>query len=662
MLESHDSPGVDSAARASVFWAVIAGIATATAAAYAFALWGGSFFPAALGQPFTEEIAAMERWPFAAASATFGFLALLPLLVAVFAILQENARLMRELSGARKSAGVYANELVERGEELSLHGASRSIIEDDLHHANRAAEKANKAKSEFLANISHELRTPMNVVAGLADVLSRSTLSARQRRFVDSIRCASRSLLAQIDDILDFSRFDSENIALRETDINLRGLIAELAPPFAELAQQKSLEFSIEIGEDVPTLVHADGRRLRKVLTNLLTNAVKFTHRGSVALDVSFKRLSGEGGMLRVDVSDTGIGISEEEKERIFQAFEQADDALTRSAGGTGLGLAIARKLVQLMDGTIGVESSKDKGSVFTVVVPMAISRAGASSEAHDGEAGQLAADPGESGALPQYGLKILLAEDSAVNREVALEHLSSLGCGADVAVDGLEAVEAFRRKSYDVVLMDCQMPRCDGYEATRRIRALEKTMTAARPVPIVALTAHAMPGDREKCLSSGMSDYIAKPYALEDLTKCFDRWCPEAGNAEAKDPRAHRGSPLDSTVAQSLRTEKPALWGRLKKAFLLQAGPARQSLLVALAGADFDTVKAVAHSFKSACANVGALELSDLCRRLEAGAIGKDKAACADYGARFEAEMDELCRYLENEQGEAVTPAAKIA
>jgi signal transduction histidine kinase/CheY-like chemotaxis protein len=648
MAENHDWPGKENAARTTVLWAVAASIATALTTAYAFGLWGDVVFPGVLGQPSNAEFGALERARFAAISAAFGLVSLLPLMTVLFATSREKTRLMRELEALKARPAAPVAPPAPQAAGIS-----------------RAAKTADKDQLAFLAAISHELRTPMNSVIGLSDILARSTLSARQRRFVDSIRHSSRSVLERIDDILDSSKPGTGHIALRETDTNLRALIGEIVPALAQSAQQKNLEFSLEIGKEVPTLVRADGRRLRKVLTDLLTRIITFTQHGGVNVEVSFKPSGGGDGELRVRVLGEAKGISESDRKRILQECEEGDGGLT-----------IARKLIGLMGGTLQAESGKSEG--FSLTLPMAISDAGAAAPANSETlAIEDAGSSTESSTLPQYGLAILLVEDSPVNREVALEHLSSLGCGADVAVDGLEAIEAFERKTYDIILMDCQMPRCDGYQATGRIRKLEGEKNAARAVPIVALTAHAMPGDREKCLNAGMSDYIAKPYALEDLIKCFDRWCPETVTAPSSGPAvkahemtektptdmphsAHGGSPLDSAAANALRTLKPVLWGRLCKAFLTQAGPARQSLPVALAGDDFETVKAVAHSFKSACANIGALELSELARRLETSASAKDKAACAQYGAKFEADMARLCDYLETDQSTGQTAAAK--
>lgn len=664
MTESHNSQANGNAPGTTVLSAVAAGIATTLTAAYGFGLWGGVLFPSASDIPYTEELASAARWRFLAASATFGLLAVLPSLALLYVTSWTKERLVRELSRTKAAeAAAYEKESEARSQARNLQEDRHALFAADLARANAAAEGAKKAKAEFLANLSYELRTPMNVVAGLADVLSRSTLSVRQRRFVDSIRSAGRSVLAQIDDMLDYSGLDAGNMVLRESDVNLGGIIAEIAPPLAELAQQKHLELSLETAEDVPPVLRADGRRLRTVLRNLIASAIQSTERGNVDLKISFARSAKDRGALRIEVSGTAAGISKEERERILQVLNETKESPPR---GPNINLAIARKLVELMNGTLSVESG-EKGAVLSAVIPMAIAQGGgADARAREEETTPMAAGFRQSDALPQYGLRILLVEDSAVNREVALEHLSSIGCGADVALDGIEAIEAYRRKTYDVVLMDCQMPRCDGYEATRRIRAIEKERGASRPVPIIALTAHAMPGDREKCLASGMTDYIAKPYALEDVIRCFDRWGIELsassrgeGAQSPKVPGAER-SPLDSEVANALRALKPALWGRLIRAFLTQAAPARQALPVALAGSDFDTIKMIAHSFKSASANIGALELSELGRRLEAAALGRNGAACAEYGTKFETEMARLCQHLENEEN--ASAAAKSA
>jgi signal transduction histidine kinase/ActR/RegA family two-component response regulator len=380
----------------------------------------------------------------------------------------------------------------------------------------KAAEQASRAKSEFLANMSHEIRTPLNGILGFSGLMAESPLNGEQRDCNEAVRTSAESLLVVINDILDFSRIEAGRMELDSTDFQLRQCVMAALGPIRPLAAGKGLRLETRIDGDVPDWVRADPNRLRQILINLAGNAVKFTEKGGISVSVSLAASSAEGLTVQFAVSDTGIGIPESLRAAIFRPFHQGDGSITRRFGGTGLGLAITNKLIGLMNGRIWIESREGEGSTFFFTVPMACASEPAAVEASEPPRAPAAEQP----------LTILVAEDNPVNQRLIQRLLERRGHRVTIAATGVAAVEAWPTRRWDLVLMDVQMPDMDGLEATRRIRALEKS--GATHVPMIAMTACAMKGDREKCLEAGLDSYISKPIqtaALDDaLTQCAKR------------------------------------------------------------------------------------------------------------------------------------------
>jgi signal transduction histidine kinase/DNA-binding NarL/FixJ family response regulator len=541
--------------------------------------------------------------------------------VALFGVifgLSQSTRLVRAIRDVSRAAhkvatGDFSPRLaVTSGDEIESLATSFNSMAANLQQMQEEQRAVQRLKDDFVSMVSHELRTPMNGVIGLTDLLLAGDLQPRERAYAQAVQRSGEVLLAIVNDILDLSKIESGKLRLERIDFDIVEICDEVVASFARLAADKGVDVTFSESDEMPRRVVGDPVRVRQVLTNLVANAVKFTAHGHVRVSATCVTATSEQAVLRFEVADTGAGIPRDALARVFEPFTQAEGSTSRTYGGTGLGLSICKQLIELMDGQIQLESEPGVGTSVSFSLPFAIGTVSATPLNVD----EVASELSEIG----NGQRILVVEDSPVNQQVAVGMLEQLGYRADVAASGAAALELLGASAnYAAILLDCHMPGLDGYETSAEIRRQELVAGRSERVPIIAMTANSMAGDRERCLAAGMNDYLAKPIRLTDFERALIRWAGPGGRANAA-PQAV--AVLDPSALETLRRlqrpGRPDLLANVLKTFR-RGVPNRVAELSAAAEAvDAASIVGVAHALKGDSARIGAREVQQISADME--------------------------------------------
>jgi PAS domain S-box-containing protein len=587
---------------------------------------------------------------------------------------------IRDITERKQAEDAQSNYRMQLEREVSMRTEALEALREAKDHA----ESASRAKSEFLAHMSHEIRTPMNGILGMTELLLQTELSEKQHHFVDTVYRSGSTLLRLINDVLDFSKVEAGKIELEHIRFDLVKTVREVTDLFVEQAQGKGINLTCVLAESVPSVLQGDPVRLQQILMNLVNNAVKFTKQGSITLTVTVAEASASHALVRFEVQDSGVGIEPAAQAKIFEAFSQGDGSTARKYGGTGLGLSIVKQLAQLMEGAVGVRSEPGHGATFWCTARLEK----VSGNTREGRKKSISrrGDVGPNGDLkiPETkvaGARVLLVEDNPVNREVAVCMLEQLGCQVVAVEHGRDAVAATECAEFEVVLMDCQMPEMDGLSATKAIRDGEQR--TGRHVTIVALTAHAIEGDREGCLAAGMDDYMTKPFTQGELGIMIQKWVRRSGDEAvvasnqskavpvepARSPSdvteqgtkqapviALSGAPLADQVLDQIRAlrrhGRPDPVAKILTSFLESSATYVSAIHQAVVHQDAKALFHAAHALKSSSAMIGAMELSRVLKEFELLGSQGDVAGSYERMPELDAVYEAVRQAVLNELG----------